>query len=424
MKIHVDLDCFFVSAERTQDTSLLNIPVAVGGRSDPYIFAHDAVQQHFDTANSGAFVGAFFQHYDNSVDDLSKFTDADGRIRGILTAASYEARAYGITTAMSIAEALQRCPHLVVKAPNMKLYKTLSRTLYDFLQQYIPVLEQASIDEFYGDLDGWIDDASVERFIDTLRYDIYTTLHLPVSIGASPTKSIAKLATSFAKPFGCKTVYAADVLSFIEPIAVSKFPGIGRSLQRQLTYYHIRTLGELARSKALLTSMSPYAAALYTKVCGADTEPVKPHRPRQSIGISRTFDPVFDRHELRRRIIILSRHLAFAVMRLKVFPTHFRLSIRYEMSQHTHATARCYRLFHEQWFKPLILSLFQQAEQHRRLRIIRLSISCSQFTCNSKQTLSLLHIEHDNTIRKLSESTQQMQLKYGLDILRWGSELS
>ncbi len=424
MKIHVDLDCFFVSAERTRDASLRGVPVAIGGRSDPYIFAHNRIEQHYSLENRGAFLGAFFQHYDDSVDDLSKFTDAKGRIRGILTTASYEARAYGITTAMSIREALQRCPTLIVKAPNMQLYKQLSRELYTFLHARIPLLEQASIDEFYGDLKGWVADTEVEAFIHTLRHEIHDRLHLPVSIGASPTKSIAKLATSIAKPFGCKVIPAHDVHDFIAPIAIEKFPGIGHSMQQQLSRYQIHTLGELLRAKQLLQHMSPYAAALYAKVDGSDQEAVIAQRPRQSIGISRTFDPIMDRFEVRRRLIVLSRHLAFAVMRLDVLPTTFRVGIRYEMSQHTHATTTCYRLFHDVWFKTLVLSLFQQAEQHRRLRVIRLSISCSQFTCNSKRTLSLLDFEQDRTLRKLTQSTQKMQQKYGLNILRWGSELS
>jgi len=424
MKIHVDLDCFFVSAERTRDASLMGIPVAIGGRGDPYIFSHTAIPQQCNLEVSGAFLGTFFQSYDANTDDRAKFIDADGRIRGILTAVSYEARAYGITTAMSIREALERCEHLIIKAPDMQLYQHLSRELHSFLHTRIPLLEQASIDEFYGDLDGWIADEDVDVFINTLRHDIAAELHLPVSIGASPTKSIAKLATSSAKPFGCKVVCADEVLSFIEPVAVATFPGIGRAMQRQLSRYNIQTLGDLVRAKALLHAMSPYAASLYTKVCGHDDDAVSPHRPRKSIGISRAFDPIMDRPELRRRILILSRHLAFAVMRLNVLPTTFRVAIRYEMSQHTHATATRCRLFHEQWFKTLILTLFEQAEQHRRLRILHLSISCSQFTCNSKRTLSLLEFQHDTTGRKLSQSMQQMQQKYGLNILRWGSELS
>ncbi|MEA2111059.1 MAG: DNA polymerase IV [Campylobacterota bacterium] len=424
MKIHIDLDCFFVSAERTVDSSLLNIPVGIGGRGDQYIFAHSKVQQQFNLDNSGAFLGAFFQSYDTSVSDIDKFKDADGRIRGILTTASYEARAYGIKTAMTIREALQLCPTLIIKAPNMKLYKTLSHELHDFLAKRIPILEQASIDEFYGDLEGWVEDEEVEHFIDMLRHEIKKELNLPVSIGAAKTKSIAKLATSSAKPFGCKTVYTHQVKEFIESIAIADFPGIGRSMQKKLLTYNIKTLGELSRNKKIVCAISPYAKALYSRVCGLDLDPVASKRERKSIGISRTFDPLYDRGELRRRVIILSRHLAFAIMKLQVFPTTFRVGIHYEMSQHSHASISQNRLFNEQWFKELILSLFSEAEQHRRLKVVRLSINCSEFTCNSKRTLSLLEFKEDTKMRQLSKTSQKMQQKYGLGILKWGSELS
>ncbi|MDX1296303.1 MAG: DNA polymerase IV, partial [Sulfurimonadaceae bacterium] len=161
MKIHIDLDCFFVSAERTVHPSLRDRPVGIGGRGDQYIFAQESGQQTVNLENSGSFVGTFFQAYDPSQSDMSKFTDPDGRIRGILTTASYEARKYGINTGTTIREALEKCPHLIIKAPNMKLYQELSHKLHAFLQERIPVIEQGSIDEFYGDLGGWVDDKEV-----------------------------------------------------------------------------------------------------------------------------------------------------------------------------------------------------------------------------------------------------------------------
>jgi DNA polymerase-4 len=423
MKIHVDLDCFFVSAERTRDASLCDLPVAIGGRGDQYIFAHHAPQQHFNVENHGAFLGAFFQSYDESISDIEKFKDADGRIRGILTTASYEARKYGIKTGMSIREALGLCPSLIIKAPNMKLYKQLSHELHEFLLERIPLLEQASIDEFYGDLEGWIDESDVACFIDMLRHEIKKELNLPVSIGAAQSKSIAKLATSAAKPFGSKVVYAHRHREFIEDIPIDDFPGIGRSMQRHLQRYRIKTLGELLRSEKLVTKISPYAKALYKKVSGKDNEPIKSTHIRKSIGISRTFEPVYGRSELQRRIIILSRHLAFAVMQLQVIPTTFHLGIGYEMSQRSSANITQHRLFNEQWFKTLTIALFHEADRYTQLKVIRLSISCSHFTCNSKRVLSLIEFEDDQKRHRLSVSSKNMQQKYGIDILKWGSEL-
>jgi len=424
MKIHIDLDCFFVSAERTVNPALLGKPVGIGGRGDTYIFAPDSGHQSVNFENGGAFVGTFFQTYDPGQSDMEKFVDADGRIRGILTTASYEARRYGINTGMTIREALQRCPGLIIKAPNMRLYQRLSHELHAFLQARIPVIEQASIDEFYGDLEGWVEPKEVPWFIDMLRHEIMRRLDLPVSIGAARTKSIAKLATGAAKPFGCKTVYPEEVSGFIESIPVADFPGIGRSMQRRLKSYHIATLGELVRARSLIDSWGPYARDLYRRVAAADRDELVPDHVRKSIGISRTFDPVRDRAEMRRRVIILARHLAYAVMRIGAIPTTFGVSVRYEMSPSSHATVTEHRLFNEKWFKDLVLTLYYQADVRRNDRIVRLSIHCSHFTRTSRRELSLLHFHEDTRLHRLSEQTQAVREKYGLDMLKWGSEIA
>ncbi|MDD2448783.1 MAG: DNA polymerase IV, partial [Sulfurimonas sp.] len=171
MKIHIDIDCFFVSAVRIIDPSLEGKPVAIGGRSDAQIFTKEAKKQSVNLENSGSFVSTFYKTYEKS-DDINAFVDADGRVRGILTTSSYEARSFGIKTAMTIREALMLCPHLIIKAPNMSLYQKLSHELHEFLQSKIPLIEQASIDEFYGDLSGWVEDDEVEQFIDNLRHEI------------------------------------------------------------------------------------------------------------------------------------------------------------------------------------------------------------------------------------------------------------
>ena len=423
MKIHIDLDCFFVSAERTVDPSLIGKPVGIGGRGDIYIFAPDSGHQSVHLENSGAFVGTFFQAYDPRQDDMAKFTDPDGRIRGILTTASYEARKYGVNTGTTIREALQKCPGLIVKAPNMKLYQHLSRELHAFLQSRIPVIEQGSIDEFYGDLEGWVEDEEVPCFIDMLRHEIKRRLGLPVSIGAARTRYIAKLATGCAKPFGCKTVTPEEVAAFIEAIPVGEFPGIGRSMKRRLAAYRITTLGELVRAKPLVESWGSYAKELYRRVTATDRAEIVPDHVRKSIGISRTFDPVLDRAEIRRRVIILARHLAYAVMRIGVIPTTFSVGIRYEMSPGSHANATETRLFSESWFKELVLTLYYRADTRRNDRIVRLSIHCSHFTHVSRRELSLLHLEEDRHARRLGEQLHAVREKHGLDMLKWGSEL-
>ena len=423
MKIHIDLDCFFVSAERTLDRSLLHKPVAVGGRSDTNIFSGIDRAQGFDPINSGSFVSMFYQEYDKYESDLKHFIDTDGKIRGILTTASYEARSYGIKTAMSISEALRLCPHLIIKAPNMSLYKKLSHSLHHFLQERMPLVEQASIDEFYIDLAGWVSDESVPEFIDDLRNEIFKTLHLPVSIGAASTRYIAKLATAEAKPFGCKTIYPKNFDMFIDPLYVGKFPGIGRSMLRRLEDVKILTLGELRRRRGTIESWGPYAKELYGRVNGQIDTPINTKRTRKSIGISRTFDPLYERQELQRRIAILSRHLIFAIHKHQVIPTTFSLSIRYEFNQKSHISVTQRKEFSEQSFRRLCLALFCEADNQKRLHVIRLAINASEFTCNSRRELSLLEFGQENREKELTKQAQKIREKYGLNSLRWGSEM-
>jgi len=422
MKIHIDIDCFFVSAARIVEPELEHKAVAIGGRSDTKIFTKDAKNQTVNFKNSGSFVPTFYKAYEKC-DDINAFKDEDGRIRGILTTSSYEARAYGIKTAMSIREALQLCPHLIIKAPNMSLYQELSHKLHEFLAIKIPLIEQASIDEFYGDLSGWIEDEDIPQFIDNLRHEIKKELKLPVSIGAAKTRYIAKLATTYAKPFGCKTITEYEFDTFINPIKVENFAGIGKSMKSKLHAAQIKTLGELRNRRGTIESWGPYAKELYKRVNGDSDTKIQTNHHRKSIGISRTFDAVYDRKELQRRVHVLARHLSFAIVKLNVIPTVFHLSIAYEMNQKSHKNISLAEIFTEKKFDSLCLKLFLEADVQKRLKVIRLSINCSSFTKDSKKELSLIGFEEEQKMHKLTNTAQLLRQKYGIDTLKFASEL-
>ena len=423
MKIHIDIDCFFVSATRIVHPELNNKPVAIGGRSDTKIFTKDAKKQTVSFENSGSFVPTFFKAYEKSDDDLNAFKDPDGRVRGMLTTSSYEARAYGVKTAMSINEALGLCPNLIIKAPNMSLYQKLSHELHEFLQSKIPLVEQASIDEFYGDLTGWVEDEDIGSFIDDLKKEILRVVKLPVSIGAAKTRYIAKLATTSAKPFGCKIIKPNELSSFIQNIPVGEFAGIGKSIKSKLKSVAIHTLGDLVKRKGAVESWGPYAKELYSRVSGVSDAPMQTTHKRKSIGISRTFDPIFDRDELRRRVHVLARHLSFALLKLDVIPTVFHLSLSYEMSQNSHKNISLCEIFTEKKFDSLCLTLFKEADIHKRLHVIRISINCSSFTRDSRKELSLIGFEDEAKMKSLTKHSQEIREKYGIDMLKWGSEL-
>jgi len=423
LKIHIDIDCFFVSAIRILDPTLQNKAVAIGGRSDTKIFNSDAKNQTLNFTNSGSFVPTFYKAYEEKDDDLDAFKDPDGKIKGILTTSSYEARSFGVKTAMRIEDALTLCPQLIIKAPNMSLYQKLSHQLHEFLQKRIPLIEQASIDEFYGDLKGWIADEDVPSFIDNLRHEIKKEVKLPVSIGAASTRHIAKMATTYAKPFGSRLIDLHNFNDFINPIKVEDFAGIGKSMKKRLHSAQIFTLGELRLRRGTLESWGPYAKELYKRVNGESDAPIQTKQERKSIGISRTIEPIFDRVELRRRIHVLARHLNFAIQKLNVIPTVYHLSIGYEMNQSSHKNISLCERFTEKKFDSLCISLFNEADTHKRLCVIRLSINCSSFTHHSKKELSLLNFADEEKMEILTKQNQKLREKYGLDMLKWGSEM-
>jgi len=424
MKIHIDLDCFFVSAERTIDPSLHGIPVGIGGRGDTKIFSHEKSQQFLSLKNSGAFVPAyFFEHQSSKENDLQKFIDPDGRVRGMLTTTSYEARDFGVKTGCTINEALRLCPHIVIKQPNMKLYQELSYKLKAFLQERIPVMEQGSIDEFYGDLEGWVEDKNVPAFIEALKHEALEVLDLPLSIGAAYSKFTAKMATNDAKPFGTLVVYPHEVDAFIAKKPLKDFPGIGRRTEATLLSRGLKTLGDIQSHPDIFLHTTKSQKDLYERVCGIDKTSLQQERERKSIGISRTFDPQIDRKELRRRVIILSRHLSHALIRMQKHPTHYTLCIHYELKHKANAAITLNRLFSESFLRNTLLELFEKADVHNNLKAIRIGLSCSAFTQSNHHTFSLLEYEEDTKQHKLTQMTSKLREKYGLDTLQWGAEL-
>ncbi|MDA7817099.1 DNA polymerase IV [Sulfurimonas sp.] len=423
MKIHIDIDCFFVSATRILHPELENKPVAIGGRSDTKIFNKDAKKQTVNFENSGSFVPTFYKAYEESDDDLDAFKDENGKVRGILTTSSYEARATGVKTTMRIDEALRLCPNLIIKAPNMTHYQKLSHELHEFLSSKIPLVEQASIDEFYGDLSGWVEDQDIPNFIKELKDEIKRVVKLPVSIGAAKTRYIAKLATTAAKPFGCKIIQPSQLHDFIKEIPAAEFAGIGKSMKARLNSAQIHTLGELVHRRGTVESWGPYAKDLYQRVSGLSDAPIQTQTKRKSIGISRTIEPLFCRDELKRRVHVLARHLSFAILKLEVIPTVFHLSIHYEMNQKSHKNISLSEIFTEKKFHSICIDLLEQADIQKRLHVIRVSINCSSFTRDSRKELSLIGFNDDKKMQSLTKESQKIREKYGLDILKWGSEL-
>jgi len=420
--LHIDIDSFFASAERSVDASLKNIPMAVGSRSNLEIFNKKRTNIRLMNNNSGAFVTPVFYSEKKKTFDSYFVDKIDGRdkIRGIITTSSYEARAFGVKTAMPIAQALQLCPQMVVVPSNYPLYHKLSHQMHSFMLAHIPKVEQYSIDEFFGDVSGWIADEDVYTFAQALKIKINDHFNIPVSIGISKAKWIAKLATESAKPYGVFEV--KDIDDYIEDMPIKEFPGIGRGFQERLGKYYISTLGDVKRHKSLLYSWKKPGIQLYHRVTGTDNEIIESRGERKSIGISRTFDAIHDPEEVKRRIMIMARHIVYMVMAIEVNPTTYYLKINYEYGVKVKKSETVNRLFSEQLFKK-ILSTMHEDIAHPSKGAIKLSLNVSNFTSQHKKTLSLLNIDEDMTDKGLSREIQKLRERFGLDIIKTGDEL-
>ena len=291
MFIHIDLDCYFVSAHRTLDKSLHNIPVAVGGKSNVDIFSHTRVKRTMAT-NRASFSSKILDSEDeNSSNDY--FVDENNKIRGIITSASYEARAFGVKTAMSVNEALKLCPNLKMIPPKYNLYDELSSKLKELLELEIPLIEQFSIDEFFGDLTGYIKEDEAEDFARKLKDKIFKELNLPCSIGLANTKYLSKLMTNEAKPNNIKLLKKENIEEFTKNILIENFTGIGKSLCEKLSGYNIKTLGDIRKNKNLFYSFGKVGIDTYNRVCGIKDSKLNITKEKKSIGIGRSFDVVF-----------------------------------------------------------------------------------------------------------------------------------
>ena len=421
MFIHIDIDCFFVSAHRTLDDSLFHIPVAVGGRSNLNIFSSKKEVRQIST-NSGAFVSTILTN-EGQKTFKEYFVDENGKIRGIITTASYEARAFGVKTAMSVNEALSLCPHLKMLPPNYPLYHDLSSKLKELLVNDIPMVEQFSIDEFFGDVTGYIGENEIVEFAYNLKKKIYKELKLPVSIGVANTKYLSKLITEYAKPDGIKYVSADNIGNFIKDIPIKEFPGIGKGFQERLKGYGIRTLGDIKKNQKLFYSWKKPGIDLYNRVCGIRDNKLTIEREKKSIGIGRTFDAIFDRNELKRRVMILCRYLCFLVKKENVNPLTYAIKIRYEYRIKSKDYINVNRIFNEMDFKNEMVKLFEKTDNHKTHGVIQLNIRVLNFAKINEYTYNLFEYENDVKKRALTNQMQKLRVKYGVDIVKSGFEI-
>ena len=251
---HVDLDAFFCSVEVLQDPSIKDKPLVVGGKSDQ---------------------------------------------RGVVAAASYPARKFGIHSAMSMYQAEKRCPDLIIKPPRFKAYKTYSRIVMGILRNVSPVIQQVSVDEAYLDLTQQIDHWSIaESKLRALQRKISRDIGLSASIGLGTNKMIAKIASDMEKPNGFTVVPPDTEKRFLEPLSVSKIPGIGPKTVNKLAGLKVKTVKDLAQISEieLAEKFGKWGRDMYRWARGIDDRSVHEGHEAKSISTERTFNIDISEH--------------------------------------------------------------------------------------------------------------------------------
>lgn len=242
----MDLDTFFVSVERLENSALKGKPVIIGGFSD----------------------------------------------RGVVASCSYEARKFGVHSAMPGKLARRLCPQAIWIRGDMDKYSKFSHTVTDIIEEAAPLVEKASIDEHYLDVTGLDRFFGTYKWMHELRHRIITETGLPISFGLSVNKTVSKIATGEAKPNGEKEVQQTNVKPFLFPLSIKKIPGIGDKSYHTLRDMGIVQIETLANMPVELLSrvMGENGKIIWEKANGIDARRVEPYHEQKSIGSERTFE--------------------------------------------------------------------------------------------------------------------------------------
>ncbi|MET4137818.1 DNA polymerase IV [Pedobacter sp. UYP1] len=284
--IHMDQDSFFVSVEVHKDSSLAGKPVIIGGISD----------------------------------------------RGVVASCSYEARKFGVHSAMSSRMAKMLCPHAIFIKGNMDAYSEASQKITEILRSRVPLIEKASIDEHYIDMTG------MDRFHGTLQYahelrqTVIRETGLPISFGLSVNKTVSKMATNECKPNGELDVMQNEVQSFLNPLSIRKIPGLGEKTFMKLSDMGIKKIFTLSQihPDQMVSLLGKNGLSLLQKAKGIDQSEVIPYQEQKSIGTQCTFKAdSIDVETINNLITSMVMDLGFELRQKQKIAACITVTIRY-----------------------------------------------------------------------------------------------
>jgi DNA polymerase-4 len=369
--IHLDLDTFFVSAERLLNSRLIGKPVIIGGLSD----------------------------------------------RGVVASCSYEARRFGVHSAMPMKTARALCGDAVVIRGDMDLYSRYSEMVTEVIAERAPLYEKASIDEHYIDITG------MDRFFGSLKWTQELRSHiirhtgLPISFGLSVNKTVSKIATGEAKPNGLLQVLQPEVQSFLAPLPVSRIPMVGKKayeILRSMGVSRIETLAGIP-PEMMERLMGKNGILLWKKANGIDNSPVQPYSERKSISSESTFEnDTTDAGRMKEIIGTKIEKLAFELRKKQKLTSCITIKIRYaNFDTHSLQKRIPYTAF-DHVLIPLGKELFGKLYQ-RRMLIRLVGVRFSHLVSGVQQ---LNMFEDTPEMVNLYNAMDKIRLRYGKRAIR------
>ena len=363
--LHMDLDTFFVSCERLMDSKLKNRPVLIGGTSD----------------------------------------------RGVVASCSYEARRFGVHSAMPMKMAKQLCPEAVVLRGNSGIYTKYSKIVTDIIKEEVPLYEKSSIDEFFLDLTGMDRFFGCQKLAGELRARIIRESGLPISLGLSINKTVSKIATGEAKPNNELSVFQGTEKSFLAPLSVKKIPMVGNKTYRNLCELGVKQIGTIQEMPIELMKnvFGKSGISIWKKANGIDNSPVIAYQERKSISTERTFDKdTIDVKKLDGIMTAMAENLVFQLRRGNKLTACITVKIRYSDFQTYTLQKKIPYSAADHIIIPLELEMYRKLYQ-RRVLVRLIGVRFSHLVNGAHQ----INLFEDTNILNLYKAMDHIRVRYG-----------
>ena len=382
--LHVDMDAFYASVEQLDNPEYKGRPVIVG--ADP----------------------------------------KRGQGRGVVAACSYEARKFGVRSALPISRAWKLCPEGVYVRPRMQRYVEVSHQVMEVFRRYTDLVEPLSIDEAFLDITGSIAlMGAPEHIARSIKKEIRDSTGLNASVGLAPNKFLAKIASDLKKPNAFVIVKEDEIASFLRDLPISRLWGVGPKTEQRLHELGFRTIGEMAAAsrESLVRLLGSLGEHLYQLSQGKDDRPVVPNWEPKSISSETTFDEDTDDRELLLRTILeLADHVAERLRKDAYRARKVTLKLRYSsFSTHTKQQSLEKLILTGEEIAAVARGLFAQFPMKQKIRLI--GVAAGDLHREGAEPQQLQLFSQTNSKEKLSHTVDEIKEKFGIDALRRGSQL-